>query len=207
MPNTHNRLLHCDIETVSSAATNVRKVGASRHARDASTIVTVFAWAFGNDPVDSMLLVKPGDLPPAVSDHLARGGRFAAWNAAFEWAFLTNYFGLKLKPGQAICTMQRALNAGLPAALDNSGDALNLKIRKDAGGKRLMMQMSKPKADGSYWHNSDYSKLLALRDYCQRDVEAEREVGKYVPDLVNSEQKVSLLDRRTNNRECKSTFR
>jgi DNA polymerase len=201
MPNTANRILHLDLETVSSADTNVRKVGASRHARDSSTIVTVFAWAFGSGPVQSILL--PGrflsDLPHDVAMHLLRGGRFAAWNAAFEWAFLTSYFHVAMKPEQAVCTMQRALNAGLPAALEDAGDALSLAIRKDKPGKRLMLQMSKPKPDGSYWHDDPF-RLAGLDDYCKRDVEAEREVHKYVPDLHPFEQSVSLLDRETNNR-------
>jgi DNA polymerase len=200
MPNTANRILHIDLETCSSPATNVRKVGASRHARDPSTIVTVFAWAFGNDPVQSILLPQRNHaLPPEVALHLLNGHKFAAWNAAFEWAFLTNYFGFQLKPEQAVCTMQKALNAGLPAALDDAGDALRLAIRKDAAGKRLMMQMSKPKPDGTFWHDDPF-KLAALDNYCKRDVEAEREVGRYVPDLSDREQKVSLLDRVTNNR-------
>jgi DNA polymerase len=194
--------LSLDFETCANPDANVKKVGASRHSRDPSTIVTVAAYAFGNGPVKSVLLPPrgPNGLPQEVVDHIAKGGVIHAWNAAFEAAILTNYFGLTVNPSSLVCTMQRALNAGLPAALDDAGDALNLKIRKDAGGKRLMMQMSKPKPDGTCWHDTDYSKLLALRDYCQRDVEAEREVHKFVPELSPGEQDVSLLDRVTNNR-------
>ena len=56
------------------------------------------------------------------------------------------------------CTMAMALAVGLPARLSTLADALELANRKDAGGERLMHQMSKPRRPhkdedpaGTYW--------------------------------------------------------
>ena len=120
-------VLHLDFESASRL--NLSKVGASRYSRDASTIVTCLAWAF--DDAEPEIALLPQVLPPAVEAHLRSGGVYHAWNASFETAILRNYFAFRLKPDQAICTMQRALHAGLPAALEDAGPALGLGVLKD----------------------------------------------------------------------------
>ena len=189
------RVLHVDFETCCSA--DLRRCGADVYARDPSLIVTVLAWAFDDEPVQSVTL--PGRLPLLVEDHLRRGGRFSAWNAAFEWAILTNHYGLALKPEQAICTMQAALHSGLPAALGDAGPAIGARITKDATAHRLMMQLSKPRKAGGYWHD-DEARLEALQRYCERDVEAERGISKLIAPLPPQEAAVSALDRAANQR-------
>jgi DNA polymerase len=200
----NQRLLHLDFETASSV--DLRKVGASVYSRHPDTIATVIAWAFDNGPV--FVETLPKDAPYAVLKHLHAGGRFVAWNAAFEWAFLTNYFGLRLDPAQAVCSMQQALYAGLPAKLEHAGVALSLPQSqlKDVAGHRLMLQMSRPKKDGTFWHD-DPAKLAALASYCKQDVIAERAIHDLTPPLPDYEKAVSLLDRRTNDRGIRLDLR
>jgi DNA polymerase len=143
-------------------------------------------------------------LPPEIEQHLLAGGRFAAWNAAFEWAILVNHYGLTLRPEQAHCCMQKALHSGLPAGLDDAGPAIGSVVLKDVTAHRLMMQMAKPRKrrDGttSFWHVDELDKLEALRRYCERDVGAERGIGKLIVPLPPTEARISELDRAANER-------
>ncbi len=189
--------LSIDFET--SAIVDVKKHGASRHSRATSTIVTVIAWRFGTGPVKSVVL--PGrKLPKEIEDHIRAGGIIRAWNASYEIAFLENYFGVPVDPAQVQCTMQRALYAGLPASLDQCGDALGLDIVKDKEGKALMMRMARPRAVDPlrWWHDEDPEKLERLRLYCEQDVRAESAISDVIPLLPDDEVVISILDRKAN---------
>ena len=206
-------ILHLDFETC--AEVDLRKVGADVYSRHPSLIVTVVAWAFDNDPVQSANCqwLLPKMLPgPGLHEHLKSGGRFKAWNASFEWAILANHYGLTLKPEQALCTMQAALHSGLPAGLDDAGPAIGALTRKDPAARRLMMQMSKPRAiepDGTrrYWHMDDINKFLALQAYCENDVMAERDIDSMIAPLPRAELEVSRLDRAANERGVRLDLR
>ena len=196
---TIGEILHLDLETCNEAS--LRSVGADVYARHPSLIVTVLAWAFDDGPVESVTC--PAALPLKVEAHLLSGGRFAAWNAAFEWAILVNHYGLKLKPDQAVCCQQKALHSGLPAALEDAGPAIGSVVLKDATAHRLMLQLSKPrkpKTGQSLWHVDEPAKLKALEDYCERDVGAERGIGKLIAALPPTEARISQLDRAANER-------
>jgi DNA polymerase len=205
------RVLSIDVETCCEA--DLKKVGASKYSKDPSLIVTTAAFAFDNDPVFSV--INPGtgrlELPKVVVHHLVNGGKFRAWNAAFETAILSHYFDIPIKPEQVSCSMQRALHAGLPGALGDCGPALRLNIVKDNTAYRLMMQMAKPRKHRggkiSYWHIDDPEKLARLRAYCEKDVEAEREIAKYIPELPEREKRISALDRAANERGIKLDVR
>lgn len=199
------RVLYLDFETACDA--DLKKVGASKYAKDPSLIVTVCAWAFDDEKVRSV--VNPGvdtlDLPQEIIEHIAAGGVVSGWNSGgFEYNVLKSHFGVNIQPHQITDTMQRALHAGLPGALGDCGPALRLDIIKDTTAHRLMLQLSKPRKHRgdkfSYWHIDDPTKLEALRVYCERDVEAEREIAKYIPELPAREQRISALDRAANGR-------
>ncbi len=197
-------VLHIDFETCSDL--NLQKVGADVYSRDPDLIVTVMAWAFDSGPVRvaTAALLLPGMLPTDIKNHLRNGGEFRAWNAGFEWAILTNCYGLRLDPAQAVCVQQKALHSGLPAALEDAGPAIGAKQHKDASARRLMLQLSKPRKNrnrpDSYWHVDEPLKLLALADYCKQDVEAERAIDAMIADLPPTERAISILDRTANNR-------
>lgn len=190
--------LYLDIETSSRA--DLKKVGASRYSRDPSTIVTVICWAIGAEDVRSA--VMPGRaLPKEIADHIAMGGIISGWNAGnFELNFLRNYFDVEIKDAQIVDSMQRALHAGLPAGLGDCGDALGLEIQKDAEGHSLMLRMAKPRSVEPlrWWHEEDPERLERLRQYCVRDVEAERAISDVIPHLPPREQEICLLDRKAN---------
>ena len=186
------QIVSLDFETTSTR--NLGKVGAHTYSLDPSLVVTVFVWAWDDDPVQSVTL--PKRLPPEVELHLASGGKFRAWNCQFEGAILQNHYGLEITSDQVIDTMEAALYSGLPASLGEAGPAIGANIVKDASARKLMLQMSRPrgfKPDGNrtYWHEDDPAKLEALRRYCERDVETERSISKLIAPLPPTEVRVS----------------
>jgi DNA polymerase len=135
--------------------------------------------------------------------HVEAGGIVVAHNAAFELAIWNNvmvprYGWPVLRPEQVRCTMAMAYAMSLPGSLDAAAAAVGLDYRKDQAGYRLMLQMCKPKADGS-WREDDESKQR-LYAYCRQDVEVERELEKRMMQLSASEQRVWALDHTINNR-------
>ena len=191
---------HVDFETCCNL--DLKKVGADVYSRDPSLIVTVLAWAIDGGPVQSVTC--PNTLPTELLDHLRSGGEFRAWSAQFEWAILTNHFGLTLDPAQAVCVMQKALHSGLPASLEDAGPAIGAAQHKDASARRLMLQLSKPRKNrnkpDSFWHVDDPAKLDALEAYCRQDVEAERAIDGIIADLPPTENAIAIMDRKANNR-------
>ncbi len=208
---TH-KICSLDFETCCEA--DLKKVGASKYSKDPSLIVTVAAWAFDKGPINSVVNTSTDvlTLPNDLIDHIVEGGVIRGWNAGgFEYNILRNHFGIDIKPEQVSCSMQRALHAGLPGALGDCGPALRLNIVKDNTAHRLMMQMSKPRKHRggkiSYWHLDDPEKLARLRAYCEKDVAAEREISRYIPELPEREQRISQLDRAANERGIKLDVR
>ena len=134
-----------------------------------------------------------------------------AHNAAFEMAIeqhiLGPRFGWPLIPIERhVCTMAMALALSLPAKLENVARALELRHQKDAVGHRLMLMMAKPrKARGDedpnrvYWFE-DQDRLGRLYEYCQQDVETERELFTRLQPLSPSEQALWVLDATINQR-------
>ena len=196
-------VLHLDFETCSRL--DLKRVGADVYSRDPDLIVTVIAWAFDAGAVQSTTNVQK--LPTSVLAHLFNGGEFRAWNAGFEWAILTNHFGLRLATHQAVDVMQAALHSGLPASLEDAGPAIGAPQHKDATARRLMLQLSKPRKNrggpDSYWHVDELTKLDALEVYCRQDVEAERAIDGMIADLPPMERAISIMDRQANDRGVK----
>ena len=102
--------------------------------------------------------------------------------------------------------MAMALALGLPARLDKLADALELRNRKDAGGQKLMYQMSKPRrprkdedANVIHWFDDD-ARQQRLRSYNVQDVEVEREAYEVLRLLAPAEQAIWRLSSTINDR-------
>lgn len=194
-------VLSIDFETASKA--DLRKTGVRRYAADPSTIVLCMAWAFDDDPVQ---IWAPGDPPfQRVISHVLKNGTVRGWNVAFEWE-VWNYVLRRDHPAFPILpmgsledTMARAAYWGLPLSLDKAGEALGTKL-KDKAGHKLMLQMCRPRADGTWWHDADPVKYQQLKDYCRTDVEVEREIASELPPLPDREKQIWMMDRRINSR-------
>jgi DNA polymerase bacteriophage-type len=201
-------VLHRDFETRSRAS--LKTVGAHRYAVDPTTEVLCGAYAVDDEPVQLWI---PGDPIPAEVIEAANNPSWiaVAHNDAFETAIekhiLAPRYGWPLIPLERHrCTMAAALAAGLPARLGAVADALELANRKDAAGERLMHQLSKPRRARKneapsqvYWFD-DQERLNRLYQYCQQDVDVERDLFDRLPPLSASEQALWELSNRINQR-------
>ena len=161
---------------------DIRKVGLENYLLDPAFCVTVIAWAFGDEPVKSVVWPDTRVLPAIIRAWIEANGEIRAHNAAFEHAMLTTFYALDTRIEQMVCTMQKALSYGLPAGLLKAGRALKLGIVKDESKRLLMLQMGRPRKGAPRpWHEIDPVKLAELRAYCEDDVRAERALDQACP--------------------------
>jgi DNA polymerase len=193
-------VLHCDVESFSSL--DLKKVGVENYVRAPGFAVTVFAWAFDDEPVQSVQWPHTQRLPERVLDHIRSGEGIKAWNAAFEWHVLKLHYGIVLKHEACNCVMQRSLAWGLPGSLQLAGEAIGAAVVKDDTARRLMLSMGKPRRDGTGWHEDRSGKAVRMLDdlaaYCRRDVDAERELDRMIPALSAEEKALSVVDAEIN---------
>jgi len=195
--------LSLDFETRSTV--KLKKAGLYVYAQHPSTEIMCMAWAIGAMPPKLWLPGQP--LPDAFVDHVASGGQLRAWNAAFEriiWYYKLPWT-VALQPvlGQWTCTAAEAAAMALPRGLGKCADALNLNVKKDAKGHRLMMKYSRPRKveedDTIIWWE-DPDDLQLIYSYCETDVVVERTIAGRVRRLVPRERELWLLDQRVNDR-------
>ncbi|WP_176074362.1 DNA polymerase [Brucella intermedia] len=137
---------HIDFETRS--AVDLTKTGAYVYAADPTTDVWCAAYAIGDEPVK---VWTPGEpLPDDLAEHIMMGGVMVAHNAAFERIIFHYIMGPRYgwpmpDVTQWRCTMAMAYALALPGSLENAAPAAGLDIAKDMAGRRLMLQMAKPR--------------------------------------------------------------
>jgi DNA polymerase len=202
------RVLVRDYETRSTL--DLRRVGAWRYSRHASTDVWCCAYAVDDGEIKLWL---PGDPVPAEFTEAAANPDYlvVAFNDGFERVIeqhiMSPRYGWPLVPIERHrCLQASALSLALPASLDGAAQALGLEHKKDAGGRRVMLQMAKPRKPrkdedptGVYWFDDEERRQL-LFQYCRQDTAVERELHKRIGFLGDSEQAVWELDAAINDR-------
>jgi DNA polymerase len=199
---TKQSSLHRDYEVRSPVP--LQKVGVWKFATAAQTEVLCCAFALDDDPVQLWLPGNP--VPPEFIEAAqnpnwivcAHNGQF---EAAIERLILQRHFNWpKIPLRQHRCTMAMALALALPAKLELAVEALELLNQKDKAGQRLMLMMSKPRRphkdedpQGRYWFD-DEDRLQRLYEYCEQDVEVERELYAQLQPLIPQELKLWQLD-------------
>lgn len=204
------RKLHLDFET-RSEVTDLDKTGVYLYSRHPSTDVWCAAWALDDGPVQ---VWRPEDpLPDELYHALADPDTVVCGhNVAFEWHIIEHVcaprYGWPTVPFERLdCTAVRAAVQSLPRNLAGAAKALNLSVDKDDAGRRLMLQMCKPRsprkgedqADGPFWFD-DEDRRRRLEEYCRQDVEVERQLDDVLQPLSSRERKLWLLDQRVNHR-------
>jgi DNA polymerase len=197
-------LLFLDIETKSTV--DLKVFGPHRYAADPTTEVWCAAFAVDHSEVR---IWTPGELVP--TEFSDPNYEIAAFNAAFE-RLIVRYvlgprYGWPAIPLQRYrCLQASALAHALPASLEGAAAALALGWQKDTAGRKVMLDMAKPRKprkgedpSGVYWHD-DAERRQILHDYCKRDVETERELWRKVGFLTEPEQELWLLDQTINDR-------
>lgn len=191
-------ILHIDFETRSTV--DLLETGVHKYATDPTTDVWMAAMALGDEPVWSWFPGEP--LPQEVIDHITAGRTVCAHNASFEWHIIEFICAPRhgwphVAPEQLDCTAARAAIMALPRSLAQAAPALGLRIEKDDAGRRLMLQMCRPRrveANGTPVWWDDPKKIQRLEEYCRRDLEVERELDRVLQPITPSEREIWLLD-------------
>lgn len=198
------RKVHIDFETRSRA--DLLKVGGRLYAEHPSTSIMCIVYKVdGRPPV----LLTELDLAMGYDQELRALAQdpdtiFVAHNAAFEQAIWENimvkrwlFAAIELKRWR--CTMAKAFAHGLPGKLEQAGKVMRLAIQKDAEGHKIMLLLSKPKKDGSFYTYEEVPHLFEkLYSYCITDVESEELLDNKLRDLSPKEQRIWFIDQRMN---------
>ena len=201
------KLLFCDFETFSAA--DITRCGSFRYVADPTFDVLLLAYAFDDEPVRIVDFAQsdawPEDFLFGLQDPEVT---CVAHNAAFERSVigkLLNY----TNPEKWLDTMHLVAQCGLPMSLDAAGKALGLgeDTAKMKEGKALIRYFCMPckptKTNGGRTRNLPEhapDKWSVFKDYCQRDVVAERAMfemlEKWMPN--DRERRFWCLDARIN---------
>ena len=193
--------IHLDFETRSTA--DLPKVGVHNYANDPTTDVWMARYAIDDGPINEWRpgWELPADLAAALEDPDAA---LVAWNAMFEWHILEyvlapRYGWPEVDIERLDDPAARAAMMSLPRALGQAAPAMGLPVEKDDQGRRLMLQMMKPRKprkdedpDALLWWDEP-EKIDRLSEYCARDVEVERELDKVLVPLPKRELKLWRL--------------
>lgn len=198
-------MIHIDFETRSKV--DLKKSGAWRYAEDPSTNVLCMAYQHENGEVN-LWTPQTDYLFNTQENFLAWSTDqiFIAHNAGFERAIYENilvkrYGFPELSGGQWRCSAAKAAAHAIPRALSDACGALALPMQKDSAGRATMMKLAKPrkptKENKAEWH-TDPKDFQILYDYCMQDIRAEVGLYKRLPDLIEEEQKIWVLDQEIN---------
>jgi DNA polymerase len=160
--------------------------------------------------------IEESERPKDLFKFIAAGGMVEAHNALFE-LLIWNHVAVpqhgwpELPFDQLMCSSAKVAAHALPRSLEGAILALNLPVRKDEGGKRLINLYCKPKRlttaerelfgeDDPVIFNEDAEGIWNLWHYCRRDVRAEVRLSDSVADLSHMERKVWQITQRMNMR-------
>jgi DNA polymerase len=185
-------------------------VGAWRYSQHPST--DIWCCAYGVDDGEIKLWL-PGEPIPAEFIEAANNPDWlvCAFNDQFERLLerhiLGSRYGFPMVPIERHRCLQAAVLArALPGSLDGAASALKLAVQKDLAGRRVMLQMARPRKprkgedpNAILWFDGE-ERRQQLHAYCKQDVATERELHRHVPFLDGAEQALWILDQQINDR-------
>lgn len=215
--------VHLDFETRSMV--DVKDTGPWRYSMDPSTIPLCLCFTVNNGDVHTITFDDFSNTYDIFGDQyytqnmelisqLAQDENaiFKAHNSMFEYCIWNNIlhkrygFPALYDIKRWDCTAAKAASHALPRSLGQCALALRLNENKDETGKRIMLQLSKPrkpsKTDSSIWVN-DPEKFKTLYEYCKQDVIVERAIDNAIPNLNRQEKLIWELDQKINSRGVK----
>jgi hypothetical protein len=200
------RYVVLDFETASCC--DLLKSGAWRYSQDFSTFITHIGFKVVTDHIPAPTRVLYGAavnrIDPELLDLVQDPSViFCAHNCSFEmsmWRFHMVPLGYPDIPIERWHdTMASAAMHSLPLGLDALGGALELPIRKDMEGHRLMLHMCKPDKDGNWSHHTP-EKMQREAEYNVTDVDSQFQVYLATGGLGEGERAIWMTDQRINQR-------
>ena len=201
-------LLAIDIETFSDV--DLTKCGVYAYSDSPLFEILLMAYAFDDEPIQVVDLACGERLPDRVLEALDdEAVTKSAFNAAFERTCISRYLGRLLSPEGWQCTAVQSAMLALPLSLDGVGEVLNIQRKKLKEGADLLRYFSMPckptKANGGRTRNRPWDapeKWQRFKEYCIRDVDAEREIRQKLRNypIPESEMELYRLDQEINDR-------
>lgn len=201
-------LLAIDIETYSEV--DLPKSGVYAYSDSPSFEILLFAYAFDDEPTQIVDLACGEVLPKRVLLALEDPTVMkTAFNAAFERTCISRYLGKQLSPESWQCTAVQSAMLALPLSLDGVGEVLDIQRKKLKEGADLVRYFSLPckptKANGGRTRNRPEDapeKWVRFKEYCIRDVDAEREIREKLHKypISDSEMELYRMDQEINDR-------
>lgn len=206
-----SEFLFLDLETKS--AVDIKQHGAYVYFDCPHADILIARYAFDDGPVERWPIGTP--CPPQVKRHIEAGGKVSGWNVfGFERLAFNVLLGPKYgwpvpEIHQYDDTAQMAAAMSLPRNLGDASEALDLPVKKDKDGLRLIRKFSVPRRprkdeepDGVYFNApaefpGDFQRY---DDYCGTDVETERGARKKLVPLSAYEHDMAVIDARINSR-------
>ena len=190
-------VFHRDYETRS--ALNLKTVGHWAYAAAASTEVLCAAFAVDDGPIRTWLPgidpVPPEYAQAAVDPNWIVVAHHDAFETAIEERILAPRFGLPVVPyDRHECTVALAYALALPGSLEGAAAALHLPEQKDLEGEALMLKIARRECEPTA------EDIKRLSQYCVQDVVVERALYRCLPPLLDSEQRLWVVDKRINAR-------
>lgn len=215
--------VHLDFETRSMV--DVTETGPWRYSMDPSTIPLCLCFTVDNGDVEVITHEDFEGTYDVFGDQyytptmqylyelaLNEEAIFKAHNSMFEYCMWNNVLAKKygfpeIKDMKRWdCTAAKAASHALPRSLGGCSLALKLSENKDETGKKVMLQLSKPrkpsKNNPSIWVE-DPDKFETLYEYCKQDVVVERAIDNALPNLNKNEKAIWELDQAINSRGVK----
>ena len=210
------RTISCDIETYSPA--NLSKTGVYPYAAHPDFQILLFGYAIDDGPVQVVDLASGEKLPNEILAALVDAGVVKwAFNASFERICLSAWLhrhhpemlsGSKfLDPAQWRCSMVWAAYLGMPMSLDQVARVLDLPMKKDTAGKKLIKQFCTPatpnlinKGARRNLPSLDPEGWKAFKEYNRRDVKVEQAIHTRLAKfpVPEAEWEAYALDQRIN---------
>lgn len=201
-------VLGIDIETYSEV--ELPKAGVYAYCDHPSFEILLFGYAFDDEETQIVDLKGGERLPRRVLDALVDSSvTKTAFNAAFERTCLSKHLGTRLLAQSWQCTAVQSAMLALPLSLDGVGEVLNIERKKLKEGADLVRFFSLPckptKANGYRTRNLPEhapDKWQRFKDYCIRDVDAEREIREKLRNypIPAQEQLLYQMDQEINDR-------
>lgn len=202
--------LHIDFETYSEQS--LRTVGVYRYVRDPSFEALMMGWGFTSEEEVGLWLPSADmALPERAEEHIRSGGIVKAFNVEFERTVWNNYcvpvLGWpRVRLNQWHCSAARAAAAGLPRSLDKVAIALNLAVRKDPEGAKLIKLFCSPrkptiKDKRTRIRPEDApEEFRRFGGYCKQDVRVEKAVEALMPDMQPIQRRLFQYTMKLNER-------
>ena len=186
-----------------------KNVGLDRYSKHPSTRILMLAYAFDEAPVQMWDCTEGGKMPSDLADALHdRDVEKHAFNAQFERVMFRERWGVDVPYEQWRCTLVLAYKLSFIGGLDEVGECVGLPehMKKDKRGEKLIGMFSSPqrvtKANPYQWRDSltDPEDWDLFKEYCKKDVVAEREIWRRLAKYPIEGWQSYWLDQKMNDR-------